>query len=118
MEAKHAATADRAQASARVHPRHVAQRGRRLRAVRPLVAPGGWGYHVYELVDSYTMRTNIVIDDKLMQATLEATGIKTKREAVEQGLRTLLRLRRQTDLRRLRGKYQWVGDVDAMRRDK
>ncbi len=39
------------------------------------------------------MRINVVIDDKLMQATLEATGIKTKREAVEQGLRTLLRLK-------------------------
>jgi len=64
------------------------------------------------------MRTNIVIDDKLMAATLKATGIKTKREAVEQGLRTLLRLKRQTDLRRLRGKYPWVGDLDAMRRDK
>lgn len=41
------------------------------------------------------MRTNIVIDDALMADTLEATGLKTKREAVELGLRTLLRLRRQ-----------------------
>jgi len=64
------------------------------------------------------MRTNIVIDDELMQATLKATGLKTKREAVEQGLRTLLRLKRQTQLRRLRGKVEWVGDLDAMRRDK
>ncbi len=38
------------------------------------------------------MRTNIVIDDKLMKDTLRATGLKTKREAVELGLRTLLRL--------------------------
>ena len=64
------------------------------------------------------MRTNIVIDDKLMQATLKATGIKTKREAVEQGLRTLLRLKQQTLLRKLRGKYVWEGDLVAMRRDK
>ncbi|MDE2614279.1 MAG: type II toxin-antitoxin system VapB family antitoxin [Burkholderiales bacterium] len=64
------------------------------------------------------MRTNIVIDDELMQATLKATGLKTKREAVEQGLRTLLRLKRQTQLRRLRGKVEWLGDLDAMRRDK
>jgi Arc/MetJ family transcription regulator len=64
------------------------------------------------------MRTNIVIDDKLMAATLKATGIKTKREAVEQGLRTLLRLKQQTELRKLRGKYEWEGDLDAMRRDK
>jgi Arc/MetJ family transcription regulator len=63
------------------------------------------------------MRTNIVIDDKLMQAALEATGIKTKREVVEQGLRTLLRLSQQTELRKLRGKHEWEGDLAAMRRD-
>jgi Arc/MetJ family transcription regulator len=64
------------------------------------------------------MRTNIVIDDALMVDTLRATGIKTKREAVELGLRTLLRLRKQADLRRLRGKLPWQGDLDAMRRDR
>ncbi len=65
----------------------------------------------------HIMRTNIVIDDKLMAATLKATGIKTKREAVELGLRTLLRLNQQTELRKLRGKHEWQGDLDAMRRD-
>jgi Arc/MetJ family transcription regulator len=64
------------------------------------------------------MRTNIVIDDKLMQETLRATGLKTKREAVEQGLRTLLRLRRQEEIRRYRGKLPWQGDLDAMRADR
>ena len=64
------------------------------------------------------MRTNIVIDDKLMTDTLRATGLKTKREAVELGLRTLLRLRKQADLRKFRGKLQWQGDLDAMRQDK
>lgn len=63
------------------------------------------------------MRTNIVIDDKLMQDTLRATGLKTKREAVELGLRTLLRLRKQEEIRRLRGKLNWQGDLDAMRTD-
>ena len=63
------------------------------------------------------MRTNIVIDDQLMTATLKATGIKTKREAVERGLMTLLRLEQQIELRGLRGKYEWQGDLDAMRRD-
>lgn len=64
------------------------------------------------------MRTNIVIDDKLMEDTLKATGLKTKREAVELGLRTLLRLDRQAEIRRLRGKLMWEGDLDAMRNDK
>jgi len=64
------------------------------------------------------MRTNIVIDDKLMKDTLRATGLKTKREAVELGLRTLLRLRQQAKIRRFRGKLAWEGDLDAMRTDK
>lgn len=64
------------------------------------------------------MRTNIVIDDKLMQAVLRATGLKTKREAVELGLRTLLRLRQQEEIRRFRGKLNWRGNLDAMRTDR
>ena len=61
------------------------------------------------------MRTNIVIDDKLMRDTLRATGLKTKREAVELGLRTVLRLCDQEQIRRLRGKLDWQGDLHAMR---
>lgn len=64
------------------------------------------------------MRTNIVIDEKLMQDALRLTGAKTKREAVELGLRTLVRLRQQEELRKLRGKLDWQGDLDAMRTDK
>ncbi|MGK6306749.1 type II toxin-antitoxin system VapB family antitoxin [Variovorax sp. DT-64] len=64
------------------------------------------------------MRTNIVIDDKLMNDTLRATGLGTKREVVELGLRTLLRLRQQEALRRLRGKRNWQGDLAEMRTDK
>lgn len=63
------------------------------------------------------MRTNIVIDDALMAETLEVTGLKTKREAVELGLQTLLRLRRQRNIRQLRGKLAWEGDLDASRTD-
>lgn len=64
------------------------------------------------------MRTNIEIDDTLMSDALRATGLKTKKEAVELGLRTLLRLRQQEEIRRLRGKLAWEGDLDAMRNDK
>jgi Arc/MetJ family transcription regulator len=63
------------------------------------------------------MRTNIVIDDKLMRDILRATGIKTKREAVERGLQTLLRLSEQAEIRKFRGKLRWKGDLDAMRTD-
>jgi Arc/MetJ family transcription regulator len=61
------------------------------------------------------MRTRIVIDDKLMKDTLRATGLTTKREAVELGLRTLLQLRQQEKLRSLRGKLNWQGSLEAMR---
>jgi Arc/MetJ family transcription regulator len=64
------------------------------------------------------MRTNIVIDDKLMKETLRLTGLKTKREAVDLGLRTVVRLRKQDDIRRFRGKLKWQGDLDAMRTNK
>ena len=64
------------------------------------------------------MRTNIVIDDDLMKQVLKQTGLKTKREAVELGLRTLLRLHRQREIRKFRGKLHWEGDLDAMRTDR
>lgn len=61
------------------------------------------------------MRTNVVIDDQLMSKALEITGIKTKRAVIEEALRTLIRLRSQKQVRRLRGKIEWDGDLDEMR---
>lgn len=61
------------------------------------------------------MRTNIVIDDKLMSEALKATGLSTKREAVELGLKMLVRLNKQQAIRKLRGKLKWEGDLDEMR---
>ncbi|WP_298089895.1 type II toxin-antitoxin system VapB family antitoxin [uncultured Sphingomonas sp.] len=63
------------------------------------------------------MRTNIEIDDVLMAEAMEATGARTKKEAVEAALRQLVQLKRQAGIRELRGKMEWVGDLDAMRRD-
>ena len=64
------------------------------------------------------MRTNIVIDDELMAEVMEATGIRTKREAVETGLKVLLRLKMQESIRKYRGKFDWQGDLDDMRTDR
>jgi len=64
------------------------------------------------------MRTNIIIDDKLMAEALKATGLKTKKEAVELGLKTLVTLHKQTAIKKLKGKLQWEGDLDEMRSDK
>ncbi|MCY4427330.1 MAG: type II toxin-antitoxin system VapB family antitoxin [Halieaceae bacterium] len=61
------------------------------------------------------MRTNIVIDDKLMEQALRASGLSTKKEAVEQGLRLLVRQNKQQAIRKLRGKLKWEGDLNEMR---
>ena len=64
------------------------------------------------------MRTNIVIDDGLITEAMDAAGVKTKREAVELGLKMLVRLHGQRDIRQLRGKLAWEDDLDAMRTDR
>ncbi len=64
------------------------------------------------------MRTNIVIDDKLMADALKASGYATKKEAVEQGLKLLVRRSQQQAIRKLRGNIKWEGDLEEMRGDK
>ncbi len=61
------------------------------------------------------MRTNIEIDDKLMSDVLKATGLKTKKEVVELGLKTLIQLKKQERIKDFRGKLEWAGDLDDMR---
>jgi Arc/MetJ family transcription regulator len=64
------------------------------------------------------MRTNIVIDDRLMKRAMRASGATTKREAVENGPKLLVQMKQQEKIRTLRGKDLWEGDLDAMRRDR
>ncbi|MGH7114624.1 MAG: type II toxin-antitoxin system VapB family antitoxin [Stellaceae bacterium] len=64
------------------------------------------------------MRTNIEIDDELLDQALRLTGLKTKRAVVEAGLRTLLRLKGQEDILSLVGKVHWEGDLDESRQDR
>ncbi|OGW62021.1 MAG: transcription regulator of the Arc/MetJ class [Nitrospirae bacterium RBG_16_64_22] len=64
------------------------------------------------------MRTNIAIDDDLMARAMKLSGLATKRETVETGLRLLVRLKQQTQVRRARGKLRWEGDLSEMRRDR
>ncbi|MBN1580672.1 MAG: type II toxin-antitoxin system VapB family antitoxin [Anaerolineae bacterium] len=61
------------------------------------------------------MRTNVVIDDELMAAALESTGLETKKAVIEETLRTLVRLKAQERVRALRGKLQWEGDLSVLR---
>lgn len=62
-----------------------------------------------------TMRTNIVIDDQLMADALKATGLNTKKEAVEEGLKLLIKRNEQQEIRKLRGKLKWEGNLEEMR---
>jgi Arc/MetJ family transcription regulator len=64
------------------------------------------------------MRTNIVLDDKLVERAQKLTGIKTKREVVQEALRTLILLREQSEVRILRGKLLWDGNLDDQRRSR
>lgn len=57
------------------------------------------------------------IDDKLMRDVLRTTGLKNNREAVEEGLRTLLLLKRQEEIRKHRGKLVWRGGLEDIRTD-
>lgn len=61
------------------------------------------------------MRTNIVIDDDLMQKAMKATGLHTKKAVVEAGLKLLIDVKAQAGIRRLRGKVKWEGNLDEMR---
>lgn len=64
------------------------------------------------------MRTNIVINDRLMEEALKCTGLTTKREVVELGLKTLIKLKQQESIKQFRGKLQWEGDLNEFRLDK
>jgi len=64
------------------------------------------------------MRKNIVIDDNLMKLALKTSGLKTKREVVEEALKLLVQVKKQAKLKALRGKLKWQGDIGKMRTDK
>jgi Arc/MetJ family transcription regulator len=63
------------------------------------------------------MRTNIVIDDNLLDDAIKLTGAKTKKEAVELGLKTLIALKKQESIRKFRGKLHWEDDLSQLRTD-
>ena len=63
------------------------------------------------------MRTNIVIDDELINETMTLSRLKTKKAVVETGLRLLVQIKKQERIKNLRGKLKWDGDLDSMRSD-
>jgi Arc/MetJ family transcription regulator len=63
------------------------------------------------------MRTNVVIDDDLMEEALKVSRLKTKKDAVEEGLKLLVQRKKQENIKDLRGKLHWIGDLEKMRTD-
>ena len=61
------------------------------------------------------MRTNILIDDKLMEAALKTSGLLTKKDVVEEALKMLVQVKKQSRLKKLRGKLKWEGNLQKMR---
>jgi Arc/MetJ family transcription regulator len=64
------------------------------------------------------VRTNVVIDDNLMESALKVSGLRTKKDTIEEGLRLLVETRSQSKIKELRGKLKWTGNLDEMRVDK
>jgi Arc/MetJ family transcription regulator len=64
------------------------------------------------------MRTNIVIEDKLIERAQKLTGIKTKREVVQEALRLLILLKEQAGVRTMRGKLPWDGNLNDQRQSR
>lgn len=61
------------------------------------------------------MRTNVILDDELIRKAQRLTGIKTKKDVIHEALETLIRIREQAQVRALRGKLTWDGDLDQQR---
>ena len=64
------------------------------------------------------MRTNVVLDDDLIKSALSLSGFKTKKKAIEEGLKLLIQLNRQKRIKDFRGKLKWAGNLNKMRTDK
>lgn len=75
------------------------------------------GGKIHIKIKGYDMRTNVVLDDNLMDAALKLSGFQTKKKAIEEGLKLLIQVNRQGKIRQFRGKLAWNGDLDEMRTD-
>ncbi|HON92840.1 MAG TPA: type II toxin-antitoxin system VapB family antitoxin [Sedimentisphaerales bacterium] len=64
------------------------------------------------------MRTNVVLDDDLVRTAMQLSGLQTKKKAIEEGLKLLIQLNRQSQIKKYRGKLHWTGDLDEMRTDR
>ena len=64
------------------------------------------------------MRTNVVINDVLMESALRVSGVKTKKDTIEEALKLLVQIKNQENIKGFRGKLKWTGNLNNMRTDK
>ncbi len=64
------------------------------------------------------MRTNIVLDDDLVEEGLELTELRTKKQLVNLALKELVTKRKRKKILNLEGKISWEGDLEDIRRDR
>ncbi len=62
------------------------------------------------------MRTTLNIDDEALQAAMSFSEGRTKTEVINEALRRFVRAKRRRQLLQLRGKIEWDGDIDALRK--
>jgi len=111
-----------------VKPKRVGPCGGRRKDSRPLFLPSTsfslllslWWMCILDdsihLIErAFIMRTNIVINDRLMRQAMKASGLRTKRETVEAGLKLLVQIQAQTVIRRLKGAVRWDGNLEESR---
>jgi Arc/MetJ family transcription regulator len=63
----------------------------------------------------FVMRTNIDIDDKLMEDAMKWSNLKSKKEIVNAALAEYIKLQKRQAMKNLQGKVEWIGDLDKMR---
>ena len=69
-------------------------------------------------IEAFYMRTNILLNDKLVSDCLQASGIKTKKDLIEQALNLFLLVKKQGSIKNYRGKLPWTGDLNKERTQK
>jgi Arc/MetJ family transcription regulator len=70
---------------------------------------------LHKQISKPTMKTDFFIDEKLIDEAIQVTGLKTKQEVIELGLKTLIKLKQQEKIKAYRGNLQWEGNLDENR---
>lgn len=69
------------------------------------------------LISKFILKTDIIIDEQLIADAIQATGLKTQQEVIELGLKTLIKLKKQEEIKEFKGKLKWEGSLEEIRLD-